>query len=610
MKKSIRLLSTSLALLLAATTLLACNKSTSGSSEDTTSEVSDHSDKASEEVSSEGSSDEGTSEASTDAETDESKTQESAGSGEDIGTKSTMTPIVEGEPLELVLYNADGVEDPWDDPVAEEITKRTNIKIKTEYPVAVDDETIALMLAEGNYPDMIFAKGDGGKLIEADVLIDMTDLIEEHGPNIKKLYGEEYKKLRHSEENPAIYQLSYSGVGNKPIKTSGTAQIQWEALKMNDYKVPKDLAEYEALIKKFLEEHPTTEDGLPHIGISLSASDWYWLITLGNPAGYIAEGAPDNGQWLVDENHNAMYKFRSEKIREYMKWLNRMYAEGILDPDFATQTHEDYNAKIGAGQVVSTMATDWSYVDGETILRADGKYDKTFAPLPLTMTEDMKAPSLQYQGLTTGWGVGITTSCKDPVAAIKYIDFLASDEGQVLTHWGIEGVNYQVDENGRRYRTQEEIDFSLNDRDYQKKTGVGFHITPFPTYGDGVLDPSDNTYTVNSKEEVIANYDPAEKAAVEAWGVELLTDIFPQPEEFEVPAFPAIWAYNMPAEFTEILNILDEISWSGLVSMIIDSPDNFDASYDKLIADLEAADMARAEEILSEMIKAKAALAE
>lgn len=514
-----------------------------------------------------------------------------------------------GEVVELTFYNADGQEDPWTDPVAQALTEATGVKLATDYPVSSDDQKVALMIAEQNYPDMIFAKGDAGSLIEAGALIDMTDLIEEYGPNIKKLYGDEFDKLKNSQDDPAIYQLSSYNVGGEMFKTSGTAQVQWDVLKENDYKIPETLEEFETMLKDYIAAHPTTDDGLDTIGFTLSAADWHWLITLGNPAGFIADGAPDNGQWLVDDNNQAMYKFRSDKEREYFKWMNRMYNEGILDSEFATQTHEDYIAKIASGRVLALFDTDWDYGDGEKVLKADGKYGKTYAPLPLTMDADTKAPSLMYQGLTTGYGVGISVDCEDPVAAIKFLDYICSDEGQVLVQWGIEGVNYQIDENGHRYRTQEEIDASSSDKDYSKKTGVGFHNYPFPYHGDGVVDSTGSTYTTKSKESVIAEYDEEQKAACEAWGVEMLTDIFPQTDEFEVPGYSAIWAYAKPGEFDEIANQLDEIAWSSLISCIIGKEDDFDASYDKMLAELESAGMADAEQMLTDIIQERVALA-
>lgn len=532
------------------------------------------------------------------------------GGGSDSSTASTESTAGEDGVVELTFYNADGQEDPWSDPVALALTEATGVKLKTDYPVSSDDQKVALMIAEQNFPDMIYAKGDASSLIDAGALIDLTDLIEEYGPNIKKMYGDEFDKLKYSEEDPSIYQLSSYSIGGTLYESSGTAQVQWDVLKENNYEVPNSLEEFETMLKDYMAAHPTTDDGMETIGLTMSTSDWHWMITMGNPAGYIAAGAPDNGQWLIDEEYNAVYKFRDERVREYFKWLNRMYNEGVLDPEFATQTHEDYIAKIASGRVLALTDTDWDYQDGEKILKADGKLGKTYAGLPLTIDEETKAPSLMYQGLTTGQGVGITTSCKDPVAAIKFLDYICSDEGQVLVNWGIEGVNYQIDEEGHRYRTEEEINEANSNKDYAKTTGVGFHAYPFPVYGAGVLDESGSTYTPVSKEAVIAEYDEEQKAACEAWGVELLVDIFPQADEFETPKYSAIWAYTKPVEFDEIGNKLDEIAWSELISCVIGTEDEFDSRYDAMLTELEDSGMSEAESMLTDIVKERVALAE
>ncbi len=538
-------------------------------------------------------------------------TPSNGGTTDGTETGSVDTGVTgSGEVVELTFFNADGQEDPWTDPVALALTEATGVKLKTEYPLQADDESVALMIAEQSYPDMIFAKGDAGSLIEAGALIDMTDLIEEYGPNIKKLYGDEFGKLKYSADDPSIYQLSSYEVGGEKYKHSGTAQVQWEVLKANDYKIPETLDEFGDMLITYMEEHPTTDDGLETIGFTLSAADWHWMITLGNPAGYIADGAPDNGQWLIDENNEAMYKFRSDKEKEYFRWMNKMYNAGVLDKEFATQTHEDYISKIASGRVLALFDTDWDYQDGEKVLKADGKYEKTYAPLPLTMDADTKCAALMYQGLTTGYGVGISADCEDPVAAIKFIDYICSDEGQVLTRWGIEGVNYEIDEEGHRYRTQEEIDYSNTDKDYSKKTGVGFHGYPFPYYGDGTLDPTGSTYTTTSKDSVIAEYDEEQKAACEAWGVELLVDIFPQADEFETPMYSPVWAYTMPDEFTQISDQLDEVAWPALVKAVIGSESEFDATYDKMLSDLDNVGVADAEAMLTQIIQDKVAAAQ
>ena len=46
-------------------------------------------------------------------------------------------------------------------------------------------------------------------------------------------------------------------------------------------------------------------------------------------------------------------------------------------------------------------------------------------------------------------GFAITTTCREPERFIQFVDYLCSDEGQILLNWGIEGKQYQV-ENGVR----------------------------------------------------------------------------------------------------------------------------------------------------------------
>lgn len=532
--------------------------------------------------------------------------KEKTNSGE-TGQESTSGD--DGEVTTLTFYNADLQEDdPWTDPVALALTEKTGVKLDVDHPVGEDKQKVSLMIAEQNFPDMIYAKGDAGSLIDAGALIDMTDLIEEYGPNIKKMYGDEFDKLKYSEDDPAIYQLSSYEKGGTKFEDAGTAQVQFDFLKENDYKIPESLDEFEQMLKAYVEKHPKTDDGMDTIGLSLSASDWHWMITLGNPAGYIAEGAPDNGQWLIDDDHNATYKFTSEKIRGYFKWLNKLYNEGLLDPEFATQTHDDYIAKISSGRVVALFDTLWDYQDGEKILKQDGKLGKTYCGLPFAASKDIKVPTLMYQGLATGQGVGITTACENPEAAIKFLDYICSDEGQVLVNWGIEGTNYKIDDEGHRYREQSEIDASKNDKNYQKTTGVGFHNYPFPRYGIGVLDPTGSTYSTDSKESVIAEYNEEQKAACKAWGVELLLDVFPQQDEFETPDFSPVWAMSKPVEFDDLGNKLDEIAQPGLVSAVMAKEADFDSTYDKMISDLEGSGLKDAEEMLTELVKDKAAL--
>lgn len=532
---------------------------------------------------------------------------ETGSAAEASSSGETADDADDKSPITFEYFNADGKNGNWDNPVAKAITEATGVTLDVSYPVASQGdakEDIALMIANDEYPDMIYAKGSATDLYQAGALIDMTDLIEKYGPNIKKMYGAEMEKLKWSQDDPGIYQLSYAGVNQKTLTTGGSCQIQWAALKENDYKYPKTLDEYEKMIKSYLAAHPKTEDGLDMIGITMSASDWHWMITLGNPAGLIADASPDNGQWIIDDEYNVHYKHVTDEEKEYFKWLCRMYNEGILDPNFATQTDDDYIAKVASGRVVAITDAEWHYSQCEATLVADGKVDQTYVGLPVTLREDQVEKALLYQGTTVGWGIGITKSCEDPVRAIKFLDYLCSDEGQILYHWGIEGENYFLDDDGQPYRTDEEVAKAQSDPDYSKNTGID-NYTGFPIYGTGSYSEDGFPYTPTTKESVIANYNEAEKAGCEAMGFEMLTDMFAQPEEFDLLPYSALWAYQQPQELAEKQTILDEIAWPGLVKCVTGTEDEFDGNWKSMVQELTDNGLADAEEAMTEFLATK-----
>ena len=532
---------------------------------------------------------------------------ETGSAAEASSSGETADDADDKSPITFEYFNADGKNGNWDNPVAKAITEATGVTLDVSYPVASQGdakEDVALMIANDEYPDMIYAKGSATDLYQAGALIDMTDLIEKYGPNIKKMYGAELEKLKWSQDDPGIYQLSYAGVNQKTLTTGGSCQIQWAALKENDYKYPKTLDEYEKMIKSYLAAHPKTEDGLDMIGITMSASDWHWMITLGNPAGLIADASPDNGQWIIDDEYNVHYKHVTDEEKEYFKWLCRMYNEGILDPNFATQTDDDYIAKVASGRVVAITDAEWHYSQCEATLVADGKVDQTYVGLPVTLREDQVEKALLYQGTTVGWGIGITKSCEDPVRAIKFLDYLCSDEGQILYHWGIEGENYFLDDDGQPYRTDEEVAKAQSDPDYAKNTGID-NYTGFPIYGTGSYSEDGFPYTPTTKESVIANYNTAEKEGCEAMGFEMLTDMFAQPEEFDLLPYSALWAYQQPQELAEKQTILDEIAWPGLVKCVTGTEDEFDGNWESMVQELTDNGLADAEEAMIEFLATK-----
>lgn len=80
-------------------------------------------------------------------------------------------------------------------------------------------------------------------------------------------------------------------------------------------------------------------------------------------------------------------------------------------------------------------------------------------------------------GLCNTAGFAVTTCCKDPDTAFKFINDILSDEVMDLRFWGIEGVDYLVNVDGTYYRTQEMTE-KWNDEEYGIKHVCQYLMMP------------------------------------------------------------------------------------------------------------------------------------
>lgn len=492
------------------------------------------------------------------------------------------------------------------DEVGKAITKATNVTINAEYDVSGGGtQKIALMTASGTYPDMIFPKGSISKLVEAGALIDLTDLINKYGPNIKKVYGDDLARLQYSKEDPSIYVLpTNAGVGQTSFDAGGGFEVQNAVMKEMGYPKIETVKDFEKVLKDYKEKHPTI-NGQPTIPLSLNADDWKIMITVTNPA-FTSTGAPDDGEFYINpETYEAQLHYKRPEEKEYFRWLNHMYNEGLLDPETFTQKTDQYNSKIASGRVLGLIDQEWDYQQAENALKSSGMPERVYGHYPVQLTTETKDRSFQDIGAPVGYGVGITTSAKDPIRIIKFLDWMSSDEAQILNQWGIEGKQYEM-KDGKRVIPADVQDKKTNDNtNFVKTTGVSGYTSFGVHYGDGVKDPSGNYYTTNFPEQIVAGYTASEKETLKAYGATTWKDIFPQKEEFPVKPWGA--AYNLPApddqEYTVNFQKGQDIVRKRVPEAILASPEEFDGIYDEMVAELSTEPMKKMEASYTQMIK-------
>ncbi len=488
-------------------------------------------------------------------------------------------------------------------PVGKKITELTGVTLQIDYPVGDPQQKISLMAASGEYPDLVFAKNDVNMLVEAGGLVDLAPLIEEHGPNIKKLYGDYLKRLRWSKDNDAIYFLGTYGVNDQRWEPNDGFMLQHAVVKELGYPEIKTVQDFENAIRAYMEKYPTI-DGQPTLGLSLLADDWRIAQSVTNP-GVFSTGGSDDGEWYIDDNNQKpVIHYTRPEEKEYFKWLNHMYNSGLIDPESFVQKYDQYKAKIASGRVLALIDSGWQFRDPQLALRQEGKDERTYGVYPVQVNESTKNRDFQSAGYSGGVGVGISTSAKDPVRLIKFLDWLCSEEAQILNNWGIEGEHYTVVD-GKRVIDPEEMKKRNTDPLYGKQTGIGVYLYPFPEQGRGVLDSTGNTFKIDSKEQIINKYSDIEKEVLAAYGVELWADLYPKQEEFPVKPWGSAWQINIPQDTDGAIYMqkITELVRKRIPEMILAKPEAFDGLWDAFQTDLDKAGVHKLEEQFEGLLK-------
>lgn len=533
----------------------------------------------------------------------------SAGCG-NAGENSESNTSDPNSPITFTFFGADASPN-WNkmqDAVGKKITEETGVSIDAEFDISSGggNDRISLMAASGDYPDLIFPKGNLTRLVDAGAMIDLTDLIEEHAPNLKKIYGEHFNRLKYSNDDPSIYWIPTNGAIDQVSfdATNGTA-IQHRVVKELGYPEIKTLNDFEKVLREYYKKHPTTDDGQPTIPMTLSADGWRRMITVTDPA-VMSTGGPGDGEYFINpDTYEAILHYKRPEEKEYFRWLNKMYNEGLLDKDSFVQKDDQYKSKIASGRVLSLLDPSWGFSDAENALKSAGKDDITYGFYPVTLDDNFQRKDFQNIGFD-GYGIGITVDCEDPVRAIKFLDWMSSEEGQVLRNWGVEGEQYNVEDGVRTIPADVQERKNKDNNTFTKETGVGLYYIFGAHYGDGVKDSTDNYYTTNYPEQIQQSYSDEEKEALKGYGITTWKDLFPSEKEFPVKEWGA--AYNMPipsdsGDYNVVYQKTQDIIQKRIAEAITSSPSAFEDIYDNMITELDNAGAVAMEQQYTEWIK-------
>lgn len=372
--------------------------------------------------------------------------------------------------ITLTAYDKNVTTSFGNDDVSREIIKQTGVTLDYNQASGDTKEKLNLMLASNSYPDLILIDRSSGmidKFISAKALIPLEDLIEEYAPNIKEQYGEYLDRSK--SEDGHIYGLpNWYGLDEEPvlafmIRKDYLAEVAPEEVVNGDRPITQ--SEFLEYLRAFKEKHPNI-DGKTSVPLTMWAENWGSAIGGFKGMFGIKTYAQDGDILQLD--------FKDPNYKLMLAYMNTIKREGLLDAEWATNKEQLWKQKLTSGVVFATPEAYWNTAEASTIL-SENNPDAVY--LPYKVVADGVDPSkTTYSSRNPmGWDiVGITSTNPYPERTIKFLDFIASDEGQKLIMSGAEGVNYTMENGVRTIPDDMLADMESDISAYSKKTGVRY----------------------------------------------------------------------------------------------------------------------------------------
>lgn len=170
--------------------------------------------------------------------------------------------------------------------------------------------------------------------------------------------------------------------------------------------------------------------------------------------GMIVLGSPDNSQTFymlrglfnIPNNYQVkdgkiVFTLIEPEAKEYLKFVTQLYNEGLIPKDFA-----GLEAQAAVDLLVGNTAgvfTDWPWGNRTNIETIKEKYNGELVYLdpPKSFTGDKTYTPTQTP---ISMSVMITKECKDPQAAVNFLDMLLEEDVQLVSNYGLENEHYTM----------------------------------------------------------------------------------------------------------------------------------------------------------------------
>ncbi len=361
---------------------------------------------------------------------------------------ATKAPAAAKAAVEIIIASGEHPSQPilQDAPAHLATTQATGVKLNFQ-PVPSSDYVAKqkIWMATKQVPDIMRAGfNDIRDYADPSVFKPVQPLIDKYGPNLKKYldaYADTVKKLKMNGDLYIIPATSYNTKLLAPMPC-----IRKDLLDKINMPIPDDFEKLYQALKELKKANPgvlgwtARSSGTPSgikrelmiVAYPYGSGLGGWAKGANVPYWEEAEG---KGKWLFGPIH--------PEFKDVLAYFAKLYKEGLLDPDFAIATPDQWHEKNSSGKGV--MAWDnfsfcvrWN----QAIRGADPK--ATWTPIPIPKGA-RGARQNDYSGFAgSGGGLCISANCKNPERAIELLDWKITPIGLDTCSWGIQDTHYTL----------------------------------------------------------------------------------------------------------------------------------------------------------------------
>jgi putative aldouronate transport system substrate-binding protein len=324
------------------------------------------------------------------------------------------------------------------------IEARTGLDINViAPPEEVYEEKQNLTMSSSNLPDLVHMVKSFwfDHYQKQDALLPLDDWLDKYGANLKRrIPPEAWDRVRVDGKIYAIPSLN-------EVRGLELMYVRKDWLDKVGRKAPVTLDEYYEVIKAFTLEDPDGNGKNDTYGLTLGEN-------LNRSAPFFGAFGTQLDSWILKDG-KLQYGSILPETKEALAYLAKLYQEKLLDPEFPLNRNTSLTQKIESGQIGLYSA---AWYDTRGPIAANKAAFPQAEWMPLEYPIGPRGQKGVYNiDLIRGYNV-IPKGAANPEGAIRYLEFLASDEGYRNLKLGFEDQIWSM-KNGKMV-----TDFAQHDK--------------------------------------------------------------------------------------------------------------------------------------------------